>query len=357
MSREHGTASAARLSFRILALSAVIGSLLLAFSSRHPDPPEATTDVPDPVRAQPDRVYVAGERVHDELGLLGSHVPRYHEYLRAIETETGIDIRLRFTRLGAGEPVEQFAVEEATRLGIGREGGRLRGLLVVYDATSERIRVEVGYGLEEYFTDAFVGYLIEQHAESFFRAGNPELGIRLLIRILHGRIRDHMMGGRFDPTPFMRRDSARYVFGGAGATGPAVLGNDAEAVRSGLGRFREPFDPVQKRHFGAQPTPDAAYRKYLEWLERRRFDPDVELFTPASRVYLAQSPITPAYSDYILSSYYGHTYRIVERGDLAVLHFISTPFTAPIFLRKGDGGWRVDTIEEVANSRRTSVGY
>src|SRR5690606_4517555 len=110
-------------------------------------------------------------------------------YLGRIEEESGVDIHVLFTRLDGRQALDQYAAGEASRRRIGRRDG-LRGVLVVYDRTSSTMRVEVGYGLESYFTDAFVGRLIEDHAAAYFRADSVGLGLRLLARIMHERIRD-----------------------------------------------------------------------------------------------------------------------------------------------------------------------
>jgi hypothetical protein len=76
----------------------------------------------------------------------------------------------------------------------------------------------------------------------------------------------------------------------------------------------------------------------------------VELFTPASRAYLASLPISPAYRQFILFAEYGKAHRIVERGGLAMLYFTGTPFVSPHFFVKDGGAWRMDMIAEVRDT-------
>ncbi|HET9986324.1 MAG TPA: TPM domain-containing protein [Longimicrobiales bacterium] len=297
------------------------------------------------------------DQVDDRASLLP---PEYRErlgwYLGDIRRESGIDIRMLFASPPEGEALERFAAESATRLGIGRGNGTLRGILVVYDPAAQRLRVEVGYGLEAYFPDAFIGYLIEKHVRSFFAAGDPTTGLRLMVRILHERIRDEMLGGRFDPAPLLRRPGARYGSGGGGASGAAPLRADPKAFLADDDGFRGDLPPALKARFTPQPTPDAAYQRYREWLETGRYDPRVELFTPASRAYLLRLPMTPPYFDHILMLESGRSYRVVERGDLAMLYFTDTPLLSPKFLRRDSAGWRLDLIQEVRNSRER-VGW
>src|SRR5262249_31010083 len=79
-----------------------------------------------------------------------------------------------------------------------------RGVVLFYDAASQRLRMEIGYGLEEYFPDAFVSYFIDAHARAFFAAGDPTLGLGFGLRLLHRRIREAALDRRFDPTMLAR---------------------------------------------------------------------------------------------------------------------------------------------------------
>jgi hypothetical protein len=63
-------------------------------------------------------------------------------------------------------------------LKIGLRGREERGVLFLYDTAGQRLRIEIGYGLEEYFPDAFIGYLIESaqpfSATSSYTLGTPK---------------------------------------------------------------------------------------------------------------------------------------------------------------------------------------
>ncbi len=267
-------------------------------------------------------------------------------YLEAIARETGIDVRLLCASPPAGESLERFAASQASRRGIGREGG-MRGILVILDPETDRLRVELGYGLEAYFSDAFIGYLLEHHAAAFFRAGDPTTGLRLMIRILHERIRDQMLGGTFDPAPFDVRGSG-YVSGGAGASAATPLGDERRAAFRGPGAvLAGTLDPERKRYFGPQPTAEAAFERYLEWLADGAHDSSVELLTPGSRDYLYDLPLTRPHLDHVIARVWGERYAVVERGDVAMVYWTSTPLVSPSFLVRTPDGWTIDLVEEV----------
>lgn len=310
------------------------------------------TEKPAPTAAGLPAEAAEGEtaRVDDRHGILQPYdLARMTEYLGHIRTETGIDVRLSFAAPPDGESLDLFAAEQAARLGIGRDSG-LRGVLLVYDPTKRRMRVELGYGLEEYFPDAFIGRLIEDQVRWHFQQGDPGK-LHLMLRIMHWRIRDHMLGGRFDPVRPAVRAASPHVSGGGGASGAVPLPGDGPYQLGTMDGFRIPLDAGTRGRFGPQPTPEAAYERHLEWLALGRHDPRLELFTPASRSRLQGMLITPPYMDFIWRNAVGERYEIAQRGDRAMLYFTSTPLLSPLFFRRSEDGWRVDIEEEVRCSR------
>lgn len=91
--------------------------------------------------------------------------------IRALLTATGDTVVV--ATVETFEPygsIEEFAVRLFEQAGIG-DAERDRGLLVVMAERERRIRVEVGYGLEEIVTDGFAGEVIRTEMLPAFRAG------------------------------------------------------------------------------------------------------------------------------------------------------------------------------------------
>jgi uncharacterized protein len=100
------------------------------------------------------------------------------------QSEQELDTRIRALLAATGDTVvvatvdtyepygsiEEFAVRLFEQAGIG-DAERDRGLLVVMAARERRIRIEVGYGLEEIITDGFAGEVIRTEMLPAFRAG------------------------------------------------------------------------------------------------------------------------------------------------------------------------------------------
>ena len=72
--------------------------------------------------------------------------------------------------------IEEYAVRLFESAGIG-EKDKKNGVLVVMAVAERRVRIEVGYGLEEFVTDGFAGDTIRQQMLPAFRAGDYGAGL------------------------------------------------------------------------------------------------------------------------------------------------------------------------------------
>jgi hypothetical protein len=268
-------------------------------------------------------------------------VPRFEQYMDWILRESDVDVRFAFVQDTGSRTIEQLAVDMVDEMRIGGKTREERGVLLLYDMSGQRLKVEVGYGLEAYFPDAFVNYLVRDHARMFFESGNITVGLRLMLRLLQHRIREAVLGSDFDPRVLQAVRAGGYLSGGAGVTA---------AVPSGGAPGAERLSEEKRIRYRAQNSPTGTYDIYLAWLSQPIFDADVDLFTPESRSYLAHLPVSPAYREFILFAEYGKRYRLDERGDLALLYFTGTPFVSPHFFVNEGGVWRMDMVAEVRNT-------
>jgi uncharacterized protein len=89
--------------------------------------------------------------------------------------------------------IEEYAVKmfENSGRGIG-EKGKDNGLLIVVAVQDRKIKIEVGYDLEQFVSDGFAGETIRQAITPEFRSGNYGAGLlagttRIINRIAEGR--------------------------------------------------------------------------------------------------------------------------------------------------------------------------
>lgn len=289
--------------------------------------------------------------VYDRAGFLPEQdLLRFEWYMDMIMQESDVDIRFAFVKDTEGKTIEEYAVNLVQKMRIGGKTGKERGLLLLYDTQSKRLKVEVGYGLEEYFPDAFVGYLVNRHARQYFESGDKSLGLRLLLRLLQARIRSAVLGQTFDPRVLDMLPDDGNLSGGAGVS--TTLPTE---IVHGVQAFPQ-LNKIERNQFVAQESPEKAYRIYLKWLSQPVYDPNLDIFTERARKFLSGQSYSPAYRDFILLGEYGETYRIVERDNLAILYFTSTPFVSPHFFFKDANGWRMDILTEVQNTREIVGG-
>jgi uncharacterized protein len=286
--------------------------------------------------------------VDDQAAFLPEEdIPRFESYMHHIRNESGVDLRFVFVKGVGKRSLEEAAVALVEERRIGGSTGD-RGVLLLYDVAARRLKIEVGYGLEGMFPDAFVNYLVTRHAQMFLEGGQASLGLRLLLRLLQHRIREAVLGEEFDPRVLAFFDKGRHLSGGAGV---AARMDDKPGWRRGK------LPPDERARYVAGATPFATYTAYLNWLNQPVRDADVDFLTAGSRGYLNGLPVSPAYGDMILMGEYGKGFDIVERGDLAILFFTGTPFTSPHFFVREGGKWRMDIVTEVQNTRELVGTY
>jgi uncharacterized protein len=282
------------------------------------------------------------KHVRDPAGALPPYdIVKFEHYMSHIEQESGVDLRFVFVNGTGEQTLEELAAGIVQDERIGGRTGDDRGLLLLYDVPARRLKIEVGYGLEGIFPDAFINYLVNSHARPFLEAQDHSVGLRLLLRLLQARIRDEVLGETFDPRVLSFIDKGRHLSGGAGV---------ATRVDKKSWQRRQ-FSAEERARYKAGDTPEATYRLYLDWLAQTTYDGKVDFFTFQSRDYISRLPLSPAYADLILMGEYGKRYTIVERGNLAVLYFTGTPFVSPHFFERENGKWRIDIVAEVRNTR------
>ena len=100
--------------------------------------------------------------VHDLAGMLDSGTAaELDRRIRALQAATG-DVIVVVTIPTLGEyTVEDYAVRLFEQARIGQKD-RDNGLLVLLARDERKVRIEVGYGLEEFITDGYAGDVIRQ---------------------------------------------------------------------------------------------------------------------------------------------------------------------------------------------------
>lgn len=302
-------------------------------------------------RPAPPVVRVASyPRIIDSIGLLPRwEVGRLEDYLRRVREESGVDIRLLFLAHRPGIGLGEYGVRAMRTMGVGDHDDR-RGVLVLADGESREFRIAVGPGLEGVLPDGFLSFVVNEHVVTLFKAGDPNLGIRLMLYMIHHRIRYAILGEEYDPRPVRFIQDPHRLASGAGASTWAPLDRQYNAF------LTSPTDSAVARYFVPQATPEEARNRYLELLALPRFYPFVSLLTPESREYLSRLPWSRGFQAYLLYDWYGRKVAVDVRDSLALIYYTDTPFVSPHYVRRGPTGWQMDIMAELRNSLEVTGG-
>ena len=130
------------------------------------------------------------ERVVDNANLLNaSETEALTSLLESLEEATGAQIAVLTVATLAGDSLESFGIRVADTWKLGQKGEDNGAILIV--ALAERkIRIEVGYGLEDKLTDMKCGLIIRNVIAPHFQNGDYGEGITAGVKNMVGIVAD-----------------------------------------------------------------------------------------------------------------------------------------------------------------------
>ncbi len=256
---------------------------------------------------------------------------RLEDLLGALLDETDVEMVVASEPGLRGESVDAFVNRQFQEWQVGGRSAGGRGLLLLFAVPEREVRLEVGYALEGIFTDAFVSYVEHEQMAPYFADGRIGEGIEATTELVAGRAFERIVGA--DPTAGDGRVGG-FRSGGAGVR---------TAVEIGGGRKAEAADAPTRERFAAQPTPEAAWARFLELNRRRLKDPDLGIYDAAARRIMGGT-VTNAGQDHIARLYRGKRYEVRRLGERAAIVFPDDPDyrLAPWFFHRGAAGWQID---------------
>lgn len=132
------------------------------------------------------------ERVTDEASIFTvEEWTRIRDRVLAIEEKTSAQIFIYVIPSLEGENLESYSIAVAQKSGIGQKG-KDNGVLLFMSTGDRKVRIEVGYGLEETLTDVYCNRIIKNIMIPLFKEGNlsggVSEGVEALISILLGNV-------------------------------------------------------------------------------------------------------------------------------------------------------------------------
>jgi TLP18.3/Psb32/MOLO-1 phosphatase superfamily protein/tetratricopeptide repeat protein len=258
--------------------------------------------------------------------------------LKLAEKRSGIENALvLLKRLPPGRTIEQVAVDLFGRWQIGRDRGG-HGILYLYSEQENLFKIEVSYGLEALFPDAFCRQM-EEAAKTYMLSEISQDFVSELLITMNLRATDGAASadqGSWRPPAWL--ETARSSGGGgAKTTGYRKRFEDYQAAvrllpRSDLGGFEPATDP------------EDTVRRYLRSLELGLGEPQLPLLTEGSQVFRVIVPRTEAQQLRVFRFYArAMPYQLLRLDGWGLAVFRSGTPNLPIVLRRAaDGRWFVD---------------
>jgi len=230
---------------------------------------------------------------------------------------------------------------------IGESTKGKKGMLILIAKEEQKIKMEVGYDLEHVFTDAYIGYVQRDMLKSFLEQADWERGFLGTIEIMADRIYRMYKKG-VDVEGISSDGALTYYSEGAGAKTVFEWGS---ALKRPV-----PETPQELReYFGAQPSPELAFQRYMEFNARDMRDYTLDMFSDKSKEFFSNWRVSSAQRREEVESVNGLTYITRIKGRYAALigPFNSNPnefiSQCPHFFIRTEKGWQID-IDAMARS-------
>jgi tetratricopeptide (TPR) repeat protein len=256
--------------------------------------------------------------------------------LKLAEKKSGIENALvLLAALPPSKSVEQTAAELFSKLRVGeRTGGR--GILYLYSARENLMKIEVSYALEGDITDIYC-HGVEAAARTYMLSEIPQDFISELIITTNLR----GMGAARDSPPWSspRWVNGEFLSGGGGALVQGYSRTVAD-LQSAIRRLPE----AELRRYLPAATAEESTQRYLASLETGVSDPRLPLLTEGSQLFRAVVPRDSAQLQRIAEYFRSAApYQLLFAHALAIAVPGPNHSNLPIVLRRGtDGLWYVD---------------
>ncbi len=268
----------------------------------------------------------------DYAGALEHYEEGAHRYLEHLGSRFHIEaLIVSVPALPEGHSLQTLAVDLVNhwRIGEQQEG---RGLLLLLVDDTKQVKLEVGYALEDVFTDAFSGYVEDLQLGPYYRAGDIGTGLIAVMEMLEERaqIKDQ---GDYTPDTIARAD-AELLAGGAGAKRNLKRYEDDAASAT-----------ASRQGHGAR-SPEEAWQIMLAKWAGEGADIDVDVYTKMTHLAMGDADKPDPRTLKWLEHWRDADYQVLREGDHAVIWFgdidgwENSPF---LFCNTGDG-WKFDIV-------------
>lgn len=276
----------------------------------------------------------ADRYLFDYAGTLRHYEEGAHRYLGRLASRFHIEsLIVSVPALPSGHNVETLAADLVNhwRIGAQHDG---RGLLLLLVDDTKSVKLEVGYALEDVFTDSFSGYVEDLQLGPYYRADDIGTGLIAVMEMLEQRAQFKNQG---DYTPeLVARADAKLLAGGAGTKRDLARYAVAEAA-----------DPKTSSGSGAR-SPEEAWEIMLAKWAGEGSDIDVDIYTEMTRLAMGDANQADPRTLQWLEHWRDTDYQVLRDGDHAVIWFgaIDGWENAPFLFCNTGEGWKFDIVHQ-----------
>jgi len=253
---------------------------------------------------------------------------QYKDFNQHLLDEFDIDFRTITT--DSDEDIDLFANREFNRLQKKSRSTSGKAILMVINPAQDKVRLEVSMALEPVYTDAFVSYIERKGFVPYFRNDTIADAIYMASELISDRAYDAQAGKEFMPP--MQSKSI-----GAGAKVQAHIGKKNYDEKNGPNIITSSSD-----------TPMDVLKKYLESEKAYNTNPNLDIYTDATKRFFAQHTVTKINQDneirFLLPCMDSKEVKYANDNIHAVV--MNDPIEqrkcTPHFFKKEQGKWKLD---------------
>jgi tetratricopeptide (TPR) repeat protein len=281
------------------------------------------------------------ELLFDYAGLLEDAEESVNKYLRVIRDRYKIEaVILTVKDVPSKEQTEDFVTSVVSSWGIGKKYSG-RGILLVLVDSRKDVKLEIGYELEDVFTDLFAGHVEDRQLKPYFLADDIGTGLVALMEELERRAQVKHQGD-YSSERIAEMDRS-FLSGGGGAS-------------RNLKRYATNANP-SKIHLGhgkrGGDTPLEAFKIMVDKWSGQKPHTNRDIYTASTKM---------AYHEYGMGSQNKpdartrqdgkklskKIARVKQDGRYAIVHFdkIKGWDNSPYMFFRTDSGWKFDIVSQ-----------
>ncbi len=277
-------------------------------------------------------------------------LPDEANHLRKLHAAMLADFDVHFRLIILAESPDDINLTAAELFGdLGAKTSGAKGLLFLVDPRGRQVRIEVGYDLEQFFPDIFIGYLEEHQMLPFFQAGRIGQGIEATSELLISRLQAGAAGKTYDPDQELGH--LAHYSGGGGAR--LEITQDAGDTAEKASEQADLFSP--------QPTPEAALALYKQVLAGRIKDPNLPLYSPKTQEFFRHWVVTDAQQANELRHLeaLAPEKTVIEQARAVIRFPLRERTHPPYFFVNGGNGWQLDlfTMSQVIQMNHQNMWH